>query len=161
MNILIERLQPSSISANSQYSVEYQQVTKTIKQKRQLIFINCRFQSEWGDSNARPLRPERSALPTALHSDFFVIRGGTNKPPFVFDGAKIGKRFNLAKIKRNNFFLVRRGTLIMAWMAEWVEGYCSLIMSLLYGYLLFLSWLFFVAIWLNPFVHSSKFLDVS
>ena len=24
--------------------------------------------SEWGDSNARPLRPERSALPTALHS---------------------------------------------------------------------------------------------
>lgn len=46
-------------------------------------------------------------------------------------------------------------------MAEWVEGYCTLIMSLLYGYLLFLSWLFFVAIWLNPFVHSSKFLDVS
>lgn len=28
-------------------------------------------------------------------------------------------------------------------MAEWVEGYCCLIMSLLYGYLLFLSWLFF------------------
>ena len=27
------------------------------------------FLSEWGDSNARPLRPERSALPTALHSD--------------------------------------------------------------------------------------------
>ena len=149
MNILIERLQPPSISANSQYSVEYQQVTKKIKQKRQAIFTACRLLSEWGDSNARPLRPERSAL-----------RGGTNKPPFVFDGAKIGKRFNLAKIKRNNFFLVRRGTLIMAWMAEWVEGYCILIMSLLYGYLLFLSWLFFVAIWLNPFVHLSKFLDV-
>lgn len=25
--------------------------------------------SGWGDSNARPLRPERSALPTALHPD--------------------------------------------------------------------------------------------
>ena len=30
--------------------------------------------SEWGDSNARPLRPERSALPTALHSD--CLRSG-------------------------------------------------------------------------------------
>ena len=29
--------------------------------------------SEWGDSNARPLRPERSALPTALHSVTFDI----------------------------------------------------------------------------------------
>ena len=28
-----------------------------------------RFWSERGDSNARPLRPERSALPTALLSD--------------------------------------------------------------------------------------------
>ena len=27
------------------------------------------FKSERGDSNARPLRPERSALPTALLSD--------------------------------------------------------------------------------------------
>ena len=29
--------------------------------------------SERGDSNARPLRPERSALPTALLSDFVRI----------------------------------------------------------------------------------------
>ena|GEM_PF-4707742 len=29
----------------------------------------CRLVSERGDSNARPLRPERSALPTALLSD--------------------------------------------------------------------------------------------
>ena len=29
----------------------------------------CRVLSERGDSNARPLRPERSALPTALHPD--------------------------------------------------------------------------------------------
>ena len=29
----------------------------------------CRILSERGDSNARPLRPERSALPTALLSD--------------------------------------------------------------------------------------------
>ena len=36
--------------------------------KRQAIFTACRSLSEWGDSNARPLRPERSALPTALHS---------------------------------------------------------------------------------------------
>ena len=28
-----------------------------------------KFMSERGDSNARPLRPERSALPTALLSD--------------------------------------------------------------------------------------------
>ena len=26
--------------------------------------------SGWGDSNARPLRPERSTLPTALHPDY-------------------------------------------------------------------------------------------
>ena len=30
------------------------------------------LKSERGDSNARPLRPERSALPTALLSDFAV-----------------------------------------------------------------------------------------
>ena len=33
-----------------------------------MILVICRLLSEWGDSNARPLRPERSALPTALHS---------------------------------------------------------------------------------------------
>ena len=49
--------------------IQYQQITKKIKQKRQAIFTACRFMSEWGDSNARPLRPERSALPTALHSE--------------------------------------------------------------------------------------------
>ena len=38
------------------------------KQERQMIFTICRSWSERGDSNARPLRPERSALPTALHS---------------------------------------------------------------------------------------------
>ena len=31
--------------------------------------FTCRLMSERGDSNARPLRPERSALPTALLSD--------------------------------------------------------------------------------------------
>ena len=34
--------------------------------------VACSFavkSSGWGDSNARPLRPERSALPTALHPD--------------------------------------------------------------------------------------------
>ena len=34
-----------------------------------MIFTICRYSSERGDSNARPLRPERSALPTALLSD--------------------------------------------------------------------------------------------
>lgn len=29
------------------------------------------------DSNARPLRPERSALPTALHSDTLLTSGAT------------------------------------------------------------------------------------
>ena len=38
------------------------------KQKRQPKLFDCRLVSERGDSNARPLRPERSALPTALHS---------------------------------------------------------------------------------------------
>ena len=33
--------------------------------------------SERGDSNARPLRPERSALPTALLSDFGSAKVGT------------------------------------------------------------------------------------
>ncbi len=32
-----------------------------------LILVPAKKLSEWGDSNARPLRPERSALPTALH----------------------------------------------------------------------------------------------
>ena len=31
--------------------------------------FTCRLMSERGDSNARPLRPERSALPTALLSE--------------------------------------------------------------------------------------------
>ena len=35
-----------------------------------MIFTICRYSSERGDSNARPLRPERSALPTALLSDY-------------------------------------------------------------------------------------------
>ena len=35
--------------------------------------------SEWGDSNARPLRPERSALPTALHSVHFWWCKGITK----------------------------------------------------------------------------------
>ena len=40
--------------------------------------------SEWGDSNARPLRPERSALPTALHS-------------VTFDGANIVQIYKTEK----------------------------------------------------------------
>ena len=32
------------------------------------IIVIAHLVSERGDSNARPLRPERSALPTALHS---------------------------------------------------------------------------------------------
>ena len=35
--------------------------------------------SGWGDSNARPLRPERSALPTALHSDCSRLISGAMK----------------------------------------------------------------------------------
>ena len=46
----------------------FQAIIKMKKKKRQTIFTVCRLVSEWGDSNARPLRPERSALPTALHS---------------------------------------------------------------------------------------------
>ena len=44
----------------------------------------CRLVSEWGDSNARPLRPERSALPTALHS-------------VTFDGANIVQIYKTEK----------------------------------------------------------------
>ena len=46
----------------------FQAITKKKNKKRQMILVICRLLSEWGDSNARPLRPERSALPTALHS---------------------------------------------------------------------------------------------
>ena len=53
------------------FSADLQQVAKVEKKKRQPILLVCRLLSEWGDSNARPLRPERSALPTALHSDTF------------------------------------------------------------------------------------------
>ena len=59
-----------------------------------MIFVICRPSSynvsEWGDSNARPLRPERSALPTALHS-------------VTFDGAKIVQKNKNEKFL--NFFL--------------------------------------------------------
>lgn len=43
------------------------------KQNRNNLLIKSlllRFLSERGDSNSRPLRPERSTLPTALLSDF-------------------------------------------------------------------------------------------
>ena len=40
------------------------------KEKRRPNRFNLRLESELGDSNARPLRPERSALPTALNSAF-------------------------------------------------------------------------------------------
>ena len=41
-----------------------------IKRKRRNTITSVfRLLSGWGDSNARPLRPERSALPTALHPD--------------------------------------------------------------------------------------------
>ena len=48
------------------------------KKKRNLLLsfalksLSFALKSERGDSNARPLRPERSALPTALLSDFAV-----------------------------------------------------------------------------------------
>ena len=41
-----------------------------MKQKKGSLFEDF-LSSERGDSNARPLRPERSALPTALLSDCF------------------------------------------------------------------------------------------
>ena len=53
--------------------------TAVKKKKRQTIFTVCRLVSEWGDSNARPLRPERSALPTALHSVHFWWCKGITK----------------------------------------------------------------------------------
>ena len=43
-----------------------------VQKKTEIIFISVliyNLLSERGDSNARPLRPERSALPTALLSD--------------------------------------------------------------------------------------------
>ena len=66
--------------------------------KRQMIEIICRFSSEWGDSNARPLRPERSALPTALHSDCNVC--------FSFAIAKVDIILIPAKEKR--FFFTKK-----------------------------------------------------
>ena len=42
--------------------------------------------SDRGDSNARPLRPERSALPTALHPDFvcsYVLKANAKVALFI------------------------------------------------------------------------------
>ena len=41
------------------------------KKKQPMSTASFWLSSGWGDSNARPLRPERSALPTALHPDFW------------------------------------------------------------------------------------------
>ncbi len=38
-------------------------------EKRQPAFADCLFWSEWRDLNPRPLGPEPSTLPTALHPD--------------------------------------------------------------------------------------------
>ena len=62
------------------FSADLQQVAKVEKKKRQPILLVCRLLSEWGDSNARPLRPERSALPTALHSDTFFEKWCHQQP---------------------------------------------------------------------------------
>ena len=54
-----------------------------LTKKRQRKGSRCRL-SELGDSNARPLRPERSALPTALNSDVVGMTGfepATTRPP--------------------------------------------------------------------------------
>ena len=48
-----------------------------VNKKRVRRFDTPSFLSERGDSNARPLRPERSALPTALLSDFGSAKVGT------------------------------------------------------------------------------------
>ena len=71
--------------------------------------------SERGDSNARPLRPERSALPTALlsdrsckwchqesnrgHKDFqsFALPTELWHHHFLFAGANVGSIFQTAK----------------------------------------------------------------
>ena len=48
-----------------------------------LISHSLAFWSGWSDSNGRPLRPERSALPTALHPDiFFDLKGSLGRLPF-------------------------------------------------------------------------------
>ena len=56
------------------FSADLQRFVKVKKKKRQPILLVCRLLSEWGDSNARPLRPERSALPTALNPDLQMQR---------------------------------------------------------------------------------------
>ena len=50
---------------------------ETLHKKRENIKYILSLLSERGDSNARPLRPERSALPTALLSDFGSAKVGT------------------------------------------------------------------------------------
>lgn len=48
------------------------QIVHTRHRKKRNLLLSFALKSERGDSNARPLRPERSALPTALLSDFAV-----------------------------------------------------------------------------------------
>lgn len=47
------------------------QIVHTRHRKKRSLLLSFALKSERGDSNARPLRPERSALPTALHPDCF------------------------------------------------------------------------------------------
>ena len=49
-----------------------------------------KFMSERGDSNARPLRPERSALPTALLSDC-----NSKFSDFLWNGEDVSLLFRL------------------------------------------------------------------
>ncbi len=64
----LKALKTRSKRLESRTYLGYRQVALSEVWKQKKISKRISFLSERGDSNARPLRPERSALPTALLS---------------------------------------------------------------------------------------------
>ena len=101
------------------------------------------LKSGWGDSNARPLRPERSALPTALHPDCqrrrTISSSLASAKVMLFFNIRAKKRGKICRIKKINVPLhslfgtgaspqdrkARQGTLAQV-VEQWTENPCVL-----------------------------------
>ena len=59
--------------------------------------ITDRKKSGWRDSNTRPLRPERSTLPTALHPDRFLVINTLAISGLIFDLKLVEHWWNILK----------------------------------------------------------------
>ena len=70
------------------------------------IYFASRFLSGLGDSNARPLRPERSALPTALNPEFLADIGAKAGMNCNCD-CKVTNKSVSCQILGENYFLLQ------------------------------------------------------